>query len=178
MYLLIFFASALSFRLGMLAVSIKNEKTLKRDGAIEVGASNSTRLAIAHTLFYFSALVEGWYRRPAFDRITLIGLCVYCFGVVALIIVVSLLGRFWTVKLLIARDHELVTHPLFRIVRHPNYYLNLLPELIGFAMFFHAYATLIIGLSIYLVPLIIRIRQEEAEMSKRFSGYRKPITER
>ena len=96
----------------------------------------------------------------AFDRISLIGLCVYCFGVVALIIVVSLLGRFWTVKLLIARDHALVRHPLFRIVRHPNYYLNLLPELIGFALFFHAHATLVIGLSIYLIPLIICIRHE------------------
>ena len=81
------------------------------------------------------------------------------------------LGRFWTVKLLIARDHRLVSNPLFRWVRHPNYFLNILPELASFAVALDAYVTLIIGLPLYLMPLMIRIRQEEAAMSARFDRY-------
>jgi isoprenylcysteine carboxyl methyltransferase (ICMT) family protein YpbQ len=172
MSLLVFFAIALLFRLATLAVSIKHEKALKREGAIEVGASNSKRLAIAHLLFYFAALAEGLYKAPEFDKVSVIGLCLYVFGMIVLIAVITILGRFWTVKLLIARDHVLVTHPLFRVVRHPNYYLNLLPELIGYALIFHAYLTLLVGLPLYLFPLITRVRQEEAAMSERFSTYK------
>jgi isoprenylcysteine carboxyl methyltransferase (ICMT) family protein YpbQ len=91
---------------------------------------------------------------------------------VFLLVVVRLLGRFWTIKLLLARDHELVTHPLFRAVRHPNYFLNLLPELVGFALIFHAYITLAVGLTLYAIPLRTRIQQEEAAMAERFANYR------
>lgn len=88
-----------------------------------------------------------------------------------LLVVSHLLGRLWTVKLMIARDHVLVTHPLFRWVRHPNYFLNILPELVGFALALHAWFTLVIGLAIYAVPLGIRIRQEERAMREHVPGY-------
>jgi isoprenylcysteine carboxyl methyltransferase (ICMT) family protein YpbQ len=170
--MVIFFAAALCFRLLMLAVSIRHEKALKRDGAVEIGAGNSKFLALVHTAFYFSALAEGLYRKAPFDRISLAGSVLYGFGILALLIVVRILGRLWTVKLLLARDHELVVHPLFRAVRHPNYYLNLMPELLGFALIFHAYITLVVGLALYAIPLSARIRQEEAAMSQRFASYK------
>jgi isoprenylcysteine carboxyl methyltransferase (ICMT) family protein YpbQ len=170
--MVMFFAAAFFFRLAMLAVSIRHEKTLKREGAIEIGAGNSKFLALVHTAFYFSVLAEGLYRKPPFDSISEVGAVLYAFGMIVLLIVVRLLGRFWTVKLLLAKDHELVTHPLFRAVRHPNYYLNLLPELIGFALIFHAYLTLLVGLALYTIPLSTRIRQEEAAMAERFAAYK------
>ena len=55
-------------------------------------------------------------------------------------------------------------------MRHPNYFLNILPELVGFALVLHAYYTLIIGLPFYLIPLIIRIRQEESAMRAKFAA--------
>ena len=170
--MLLFFAIALLLRLGTLTISIKHERLLKGEGAVEFGARNSIRLAITHTVFYLSALAEGLYKKSAFDKISFIGLCIYIFGMIALLAVMSILGRLWTVKLLIARDHVLVTHVLFRFVRHPNYYLNLLPELVGYALVFHAYVTLAIGLPIYLFSLVVRIRQEEVAMSSRFNAYK------
>jgi isoprenylcysteine carboxyl methyltransferase (ICMT) family protein YpbQ len=56
-------------------------------------------------------------------------------------------------------------------VRHPNYFLNVLPELIGFALALNAVTTLLVGIPLYLVPLIIRIRQEEQVMRDEVSGY-------
>lgn len=166
-----FIVAAFVFRFAMLAVSIRNEKALRRDGAVEYGAGNSSLLAAAHVAFYVFATVEGIWRSPPFDGVTVVGLVLYLFGAAMLLVVAQRLGRFWTVKLLIARDHALVTSPLFRFVRHPNYYLNIIPELIGFALTLHAYDTLAIGLPIYLVPLVIRIRLEEKTMRDRFSGY-------
>ncbi len=169
--MIVFIAAAFLARIASLAVSISHERALKRDGAKEYGMLNSALLALAHLAFYRAAVIEGAIRSASFDAISLAGLILYIFAMLSLLAVMRLLGRLWTVKLLIARDHELVSHPLFRWVRHPNYFLNILPELAGFALVLHAFVTLIIGLAIYSIPLIIRIRQEEAVMQERFESY-------
>jgi isoprenylcysteine carboxyl methyltransferase (ICMT) family protein YpbQ len=169
--LLLFIAAAMVFRFLMLIVSVRNEKALRQGGAIEYGSRNSRVLAAAHIAFYIAAAIEGVVRPAPFDLVTIIGLVLYFFGAVMLLVISHLLGRLWTVKLMIARDHELITHPLFRWARHPNYYLNILPELLGLALTIHAYFSLVVGLAIYAVPLGIRIRQEEKVMRKHFPGY-------
>lgn len=175
--LIAFCVVAVILRLTTLAISIRHERALKADGAVEIGAGNSTFLALTHVAYYVAAIVEGSWRGTAadgvaaYDGVTWAGLALYAFGMVMLLLVIRILGRFWTVKLLIARDHELVTHPLFRRIRHPNYFLNILPELVGFALALHAWWTLVIGLILYAVPLIIRIRQEEAAMAAKFERY-------
>ncbi|WP_245268443.1 isoprenylcysteine carboxylmethyltransferase family protein [Mesorhizobium sp. WSM2561] len=141
--LILFIIAAIVFRIVMLAISMRNEKALRENRAIEYGSRNSRWLALAHITFYIAASIEGLARPTSFDLVTIIGLALYGFGAVMLLVVAFLLGRFWTVKLMIARDHVLITHPLFRWVRHPNYYLNILPELLGFrayaARLFHSY---------------------------------------
>ncbi|NIJ35207.1 methyltransferase family protein [Sphingomonas oligoaromativorans] len=166
-----FIAAALVYRFAMLAVPIRNEKVLRAGGAIEHGATNSSLLAIAHIAFYVAASVEGMVRGPGFDAVTGIGLAICLFGAAMLFVVPRLLGGLWRVKLLIARDHELVTPPLFRVVRHPNCYLNILPELVGYALTLHAIATLIVGIAIYLLPLTMRIRLEERVTRDTFARY-------
>jgi isoprenylcysteine carboxyl methyltransferase (ICMT) family protein YpbQ len=169
--LIIFCVAAVSFRLIMLAVSIRHERALKRDGAVELGAGNTLLLTLLHIAYYASAITEGALRAAPIDGITIFGMILYVLAMIALLAVVRLLGRFWTVKLLIARDHQLVSHPLFRWVRHPNYFLNILPELAGLALALDAYVTLVIGLPIYVVSLMTRIRQEEAAMTEKFDRY-------
>ena len=169
--IIIFIVAAFAFRFAMLAVSIRNEKRLRAEGAIEYGASVSRWLAIAHVAFYLGATAEGLVRDAPVDAVSVAGFVIYLFGAVMLLVVSQLLGRLWTVKLMIARDHRLVTHPLFRMVRHPNYFLNILPELIGYALTLHAYATLVAGLIIYAAPLTLRIRQEEQVMREIFAQY-------
>ena len=170
--LIVFVFLAVIFRIVTLFISIRNERRLKAQGAVEVGLVNSAVLALAHIAFYVVAITEGFSSGGhSFDAIAIAGLAIYLVGVAMLVVVIRSLGRFWTVKLLIASDHELVTNPLFRWVRHPNYFLNILPELIGFALVLHAFNTLWIGLPLYLIPLIIRIRQEEAAMRVRFPAY-------
>jgi isoprenylcysteine carboxyl methyltransferase (ICMT) family protein YpbQ len=169
--MLTFFVVALLFRLALLALSLKHEKALKQQGAIEIGGANSRLLAGMHLVFYLAGFAEGLYRQSSFDKWSVAGIAIFAFSAAILLFVVRLLGRLWTVKLLIAPDHQLVEHPLFRVVRHPNYYLNLLPELTGYALFFHASITFFVVMPLYLIPLIRRIRQEEEAMSQRFDCY-------
>ncbi|MEH2594931.1 isoprenylcysteine carboxyl methyltransferase (ICMT) family protein YpbQ [Bradyrhizobium sp. AZCC 1577] len=169
--LFLFITAAVAFRVAMLVVSMRNERALRKDGAVEYGERNSRWLALAHIAFYVAASIEGIARAASFDPITIMRLVLYVFGVGMLLVVSHLLGRLWTVRLMIARNHVLVKHPLFRWVRHLNYYLSILPELVGFALVLHAYFTLVVGLAIYAVPLAIRILQEEKAMRERFPGY-------
>ena len=170
-YAVAFVIAASAFRLATLAVSIRHESVLRKGGAVEHGRKNSSALAVAHLAYYTAAAIEGLRRAAAFDATSATGLAVYLFGAIMLIVVIRSLGPLWTVKLIIARNHTLVTNPLFRAVRHPNYYLNIIPELVGFALTLHAFATLIVGLPLYLIPLVLRIRQEERVMHDTFVGY-------
>ena len=166
-----FILLAIAVRLATLAVSIRNEARMKAEGAHEYGARTTRTLAAEHVAFYLAAIAEGLLGQSGFDTATLAGLCLYAFAIAALFWVIAVLGRFWTVKLILATDHALVTNRVFRGLRHPNYFLNIIPELVGLALVMHAWITLAVGLPVYLVVLAIRIRQEEDIMRFRFAGY-------
>lgn len=168
---IIVFCLALAFRLCTLAISTRHEKNLKSRGAKEYGAANSNVLAVAHAMFYLAALLEGELQRAATDSFFIAGLVLYSASCLVLLFIMRLLGPLWTVRLILAKDHLFVTHRLFRTVRHPNYYLAIIPELVGLAVCMHARYTLVIGGALYACPLYIRIREEDAVMRARFAGY-------
>lgn len=166
-----FILVALTFRFWTLSISRRHESSMKADGAREYGSKNSLALALCHISFYLSAIVEHVYRPATYGSLTVIGALLYGLSVISLLTVMRLLGRFWTVKLIVARDHGLIQHWLFRSVRHPNYFLNIIPELVGFALTLNAFITLGVGAVVYAFPLVARIRQEEAIMRETFTSY-------
>jgi isoprenylcysteine carboxyl methyltransferase (ICMT) family protein YpbQ len=165
------FIVAVLLRLGSVAVSMRNEKALKANGAREYGQRTSRLLTAAHTLFYCGALVEGIWRSTQPTWWTTVGMMLYSISIMALLLVWRELNRFWTVKLLIAPDHILNQSALFRWVRHPNYFLNIIPELVGLALIMGAWVVLVIGLPLYLLVLRARIVQEEQVMKEHFPHY-------
>ena len=169
--LLIIFGVAVVLRLGSLALSIRNEQALKAQGAREYGQRTSRLLALAHTLFYLGALAEGLWRGTQPTPWTTVGLILYGLSVLAFVLVWRALHRLWTVKLLIASDHVLNQSALFRWVRHPNYFLNIIPELCGLALIMGAWIVLVLGLPCYLLVLRVRIKQEEEVMQQHFPHY-------
>ena len=169
--LIALFIVAALLRLGSVAVSMRHEKALKANGAREYGQSTSRLLAAAHTLFYSGALAEGLWRSTQPTLWTTVGLLLYAMSILALLLVWRALNGLWTVKLLIASDHILNQNALFRWVRHPNYFLNILPELVGLALIMGAWMVLVIGLPLYLLVLRVRIMQEEQVMKAHFPHY-------
>ena len=169
--LLIVVALIAAFRFWTLYVAATNEKRLKRDGATEYGQGSTLALWAATGAVYVGALIEGSIRHAQFDRIAMIGLGIYIFSAIALIFVMRTLGRFWSGKVIISPHHELVVHPLFRRLKHPNYFLNMIPELIGFCIMLHAFTTLLIGVPLFLISLVFRIRVEEQVLKNKFEAY-------
>lgn len=171
-----FIGFAIALRLVSLAISLRNEKRMRQAGAVEYGAFTSTVLALAHLAFYLAAIAEGYWRSAPFSAVTVVGLVVYAASMCALFAVISQLGRFWTVKLIVAPGQPVVSKGLFGLMGHPNYFLNILPELVGFALTLHAYATLAVGLPVYAAILFVRIRQEERVMREHFAmDFRSPL---
>ncbi|MDL4974802.1 isoprenylcysteine carboxylmethyltransferase family protein [Enterococcus faecalis] len=148
------------FRIRVLLISKRNEQELLESGGKEYGKIVSKLLAILHTLFYFCALFEGIYKKVQFDSIGLIGTIIIGLSFFILIRVIQTLGKYWTVKLIFADKHTLNTNWLFKHIKHPNYFLNIIPELIGVTLVFHAWYTLLILLMPYGICLYLRIREE------------------
>jgi len=165
----ILFIICLIIRLVSLAKSMRNEKKLKAADAVEHGKLNSTVLTLAHVAFYFSCLYEG-LDNPI-NSITFMGLGLFVFSMVMLWWVILSLGDIWTVKLIISKE-QIVNHSnLFKYIRHPNYFLNVIPELVAISVICQAWNTLIFGLILYAIPLGIRIWQEEKIMKAEFQDY-------
>ena len=175
--LIIVFLLAAVLRLGALAVSMRNEKALKAQGASEYGHRTSRLLALSHTAFYGGVLVEGVLRGTQLTRWTTVGLILYGVSVIAFVLVWRGLNRLWTVKILIAPHHVLNQSALFRWVRHPNYFLNILPELCGLALVMGAWIMLMVGLPGYLLVLRRRIMEEEQVMRQHFPAYAPRLSE-
>ncbi|MBL7574415.1 Uncharacterized protein YpbQ, isoprenylcysteine carboxyl methyltransferase (ICMT) family [Peptoniphilus asaccharolyticus DSM 20463] len=149
-----------AIRLAFLKVSKRNERAILANGGMEYGVVNTKRITILHILFYFGSLIEAIVKRVEFDKVSLVGLILVIFSMVVLYSVVNILKGIWTVKLMIAKGHKFNSHWLFDKFKHPNYFLNIIPELIGIALICHSTITSIIILPLYMVVLYIRIREE------------------
>ncbi|QKF62469.1 isoprenylcysteine carboxyl methyltransferase family protein [Campylobacter mucosalis] len=149
-------------RLGFLKISKQNESLILQNGGVEYGVKNTKMLTIAHILFYLGCLIEAIMQKQVFDGVSLAGTFLIVFAFLMLYYIVNyLLKGIWTVKLMVANNHKYNPHWLFKVVKHPNYYLNILPELIGLAMLCHAKVSFIVIMPIYLVILFIRIKEED-----------------
>ena len=148
-------------RLIFLKRSIENEKRILSNGGREFGVESTERLTLAHIIFYLSCFVEAMVHKTNFDGMSMVGLVLLIFSMLMLMLVIHLLGDIWTVKLMLVNNHKFVDHFLFRTVKHPNYFLNILPELVGLALVSHAYVTFIFIFPVYAVILYQRIAEEE-----------------
>lgn len=155
-----------------LIVSARHERALRSAGAVELDVRTTRALLGAITTYSLAALIAGVLQGTQLDRVSLSGIILVAASQLALLFVVRALGRLWTVRLLMASDHQHVRSMLLDRVRHPNYFLNLVPEWLGLGIAFHAWLVMAVGLPILFLLLIARIRHEEQALRVRFTGYR------
>ncbi len=96
----------------------------------------------------------------------IVGLALIVIGFTILFVAAGTLRRFYASTLVIRKDHQLITHGVYRFTRHPIY-LGVIMVCIGVPV----YASSLYGLLIMsaLIPLILnRIRMEERLLSEEF----------
>lgn len=165
------FLLALLVRFISFLISSKNEKKLRASNAVEYGRFNTVLLIISHTFIYLSCLVEAYIRKTQFDSLTVTGFLLLLLSIFVLFIIIQELKDVWTFKVYIARDHSLNNSFIFKYLKHPNYFLNVIPELLGVILICKAWYVLIILFPIHMMLLTVRIFQEENAMRQKFSEY-------
>lgn len=144
--------------------SSENERALRARGAVEHGRRTTAAIILLHLAIYLGALVEALVRWPSFGWLTVAGAALLALAFLVLRQVQKELGALWTGKLLIAPVHPVTRSWLFRTFRHPNYLLNVAPELVGIILVTQAWITALLLIP-YAACLVLRVRQEEAAMA-------------
>ena len=133
-----------------------------------------------------ASIFAGFFLRAAFPQgqlphptlFYIIGLILFVIGLIVRWIAIIHLGRFFTVNLAIAPDHQLITTGPYRYVRHPSYFGTLLVFL-GFGL----YMLNIFSLAAVFLPIastfLWRMHVEEAALKDAFGDrYRSYATSR
>jgi protein-S-isoprenylcysteine O-methyltransferase Ste14 len=102
------------------------------------------------------------------DVVRWIGVALYAVGGVLRLWPVFVLGRRFSGLVAIQPDHELATEGIYRTVRNPSY-LGLLVMSVGWALAFRSLVGVLLAL-LMLIPLIARIRSEEALLRAQFGA--------
>ncbi len=147
-------------RLWELRIAKRNEKGLRRRGAIEFGRNHYPAIVTLHTLWFVAVIAEIiLLSRPANP---------FWPGLVAIFLAaqwlryttIRTLGGRWTTRILVLPDEKPVTAGPFRYLRHPNY-TAVITEILVFPLIFSCYITAITFSLVNAVLLTIRIRAEE-----------------
>jgi protein-S-isoprenylcysteine O-methyltransferase Ste14 len=77
------------------------------------------------------------------------------------------LGRRFTVRIVVERDHELVTEGPYRMIRHPNY-TGLVLVALGTALIMRSPLAVAVGAVVWLPCIALRTVSEEAALTRRF----------
>ena len=158
--LALYMAVLLVERVVELAVSRRNVRALRAQGASEYGARHFPLLVFIHTLFPLGLVAEVMGLRARPGALWPVWLALLLGAQTLRFAAMRALGRFWSVRVLAIPGAPLVRRGPYRFWRHPNY-LAVTLELLAAPLLFGAWRTAL-GVSVLnAVALGVRIRVEE-----------------
>jgi methyltransferase len=114
-------AVAMAMMVGELLLSRRNERALRRRGAIEPGGDVYRTLAWAYPGMFVVMAVEGAVAGPPPGLTTLAGAALFSTSKALKFWAISTLGTRWTYRVLVLPDVPLITRGPYAWLRHPNY---------------------------------------------------------
>ena len=157
MYFILFICFVVLQRLLELVVAKRNEKWARSQGAIEYGQGHYPCIVLLHTLFIIALIVEYLFKSGSFSLSFMIA---FLLLIMIKAWVISSLGGYWNTKILRIPNSVLVKKGLYKLFKHPNYFI-VICEIIVIPMVFNLYVTAIIFTLLNALMLNVRIRAEE-----------------
>ncbi|WP_110112312.1 isoprenylcysteine carboxylmethyltransferase family protein [Bacillus sp. CGMCC 1.16541] len=156
-------------RMMELFIAKRNEKWMKKQGAIEVGQTHYKWIVIVHMCFFLSLFIEvQWFQKVVSNWwvwLTLLFVIVQAARVWA----ISSLGKYWNTKIIILPEADVVLKGPYKFIKHPNYVIVAI-EFIVIPLLFHAHITMILFSVLNVAILSVRIPSEEKAL-KLFTNY-------
>jgi len=157
MAFIIFIIFLIAIRITELIVSRQNEKWLRANGAVEYGQKHYPFIVLLHTSFILSLIIE-YYLKPT-QTVNYFFLFFYLVLIIAKMMVISSLGKYWNTKIFHISNHQLVRKGLYKYVKHPNYFI-VICEIAVIPFIFNLYVTAIVFFVLNALMLNVRIKEE------------------
>ena len=158
-------------RFTVLGIGVVNGIKMIKRGGKEYYKKTTVLLVAVITIVFFSCFVSAILNKTQFDRLTISGIIIYLFSYIFLLLSSISLGNQWNLKIIIAKKHRLVNNYLFKKVKHPYYYLSLIPEALSAVLICKAWIVLYTLFIPFILMIFVRIYQEEKVMKMHFSEY-------
>ena len=153
-------SAVLVMMLAELTRSRRNERELRRRGAVEPQGDVYRALAVVYPLMFVAMAVEGSLLGPVGDWLLLGGFIVFVAAKALKLWAIATLGLRWSYRVLVLPGAPLVATGPYAHIRHPNY-LAVFGEIAGFAMMVGAFWTGIGSLLLFRVLVRRRVAIEE-----------------
>ncbi len=140
--------------------SAANERALRAAGAEVVPDPSYPWMQGVYPLGFLAVAVEGWTRGAGWDAWAVAGMLLFAAGKAIKYAAIAALGPRWTFRVLVRRGVPLVSHGIYRALRHPNY-VGVAGEILGSALWMRAPITGTLFAVTFGLILWTRIRIEE-----------------
>jgi methyltransferase len=140
--------------------SASNERRLLAGGARIVPDPSFPWMQVAYPAGFLSVCLEGWWRGVPWDGWATLGIAVFTCGKLVKYAAIAALGVRWSYRVLIPPDAPLVSHGIYRMLRHPNY-VGVAGEVVGIGLWMQAPITGTLFAVTFGFIMLWRIRIEE-----------------
>lgn len=174
-----FFFMLISFvilqRLVELMIAKRNERQLKKRGALEFGAEHYPWMVLLHTGFFTVLMIEVIVFERPLSALWFIWFSVFVLAQIGRVWVIRSLGEYWNTKIIVLPGAKVITRGPYTYVRHPNYVI-VATEIIAISLLFNAICTVILFSLLNVWMMKVRIRAEEQALTEyteyafKFSG--------
>ncbi len=163
---------SLSLQLGLVYLISEVLLTITRRSRSRTGTKQDRSTLGVIWMVIMVSIAAGVYvaaRWPAAalhgQMFALVGVLLFVAGLLLRWWAIITLGRFFTVDVVIEKDHEVVERGPFRVVRHPSY-TGVLLAFVGFALSLRNWAALLVILVPIFAAFIRRMNVEEDALSR------------
>lgn len=177
---------SLSLQLGLVYLISEVLLTVTRRSRSRTGTKQDKSTLLIVWVVIMASVLAGIYvakhwpaaALPHGQMFAFLGVFLFVAGLLLRWWAIITLGRFFTVDVVIEKDHELVERGPFRLVRHPSY-TGVLLAFVGFALTLRNWASLLIILLPIFAVFIRRMNVEEDALSRalgsRYADYMRRI---
>ena len=163
---LLLLGALLGERLFEVIISHLNARRAFARGAIEYGQRHFPIMVAMHALFIASCAFESLSVAHAISpMLSTIALVAALIAQILRYSAVIALGEQWNTRIIVTPDAPLVTHGLYRWIRHPNY-LAVAGELAGIALVMHARISGPMAVAAFCALMWRRLQIEEAALAR------------
>lgn len=166
MFFLLLLAVAFVPMLAEAAIAARHDRALRARGAVEPAADVYRVMQVAYPACFLLMVWEAWLRGAAVDSMSVAGAVLFAAAKALKYWAIATLGERWTFRVLVPPGSTLVRRGPYRWLRHPNY-VAVAAELAGFAVMTQAAVTGVLGLMVFVLLMLARIRVEERALGVR-----------